>query len=173
MCEARGRRQCVWLARNRLSQPSPANANELWPLGYERQPSCRRCGLVSVQTAMVTSLLCGVDGSGLQRAIKSGLGRPIAFLKMSVRREVVRRERTRPRRRTWVLLAERVGRMREATSRIAAGMARAWTKSIAGKGNTVSGCSYVANRVIEGAKTYGQAPVRSRREGVECADRRL
>ena len=48
----------------------------------------------SVQTSIVTRVLCGVEGAGLQRAIKSGLGRPMAFLKMSVRKEVVRRVRT-------------------------------------------------------------------------------
>jgi hypothetical protein len=49
----------------------------------------------------------------------------MAFLKMSVRKEVVRRERQRPRRTTWVLWAERLGRMREVRRRIRAGMPRA------------------------------------------------
>jgi hypothetical protein len=49
----------------------------------------------------------------------------MAFLKMSVRKEVVRRERQRPRRTTWVLWTERLGRMRDAMTRIKAGTPRA------------------------------------------------
>jgi len=78
-----------------------------------------------VQTAMVTRVLWGVEGSGLQRAIRSGRGRPMAFLKMSVRKEAVRSERQRPRSTTWVLCAERLGRMREVRRRRRAGMPRA------------------------------------------------
>jgi hypothetical protein len=79
----------------------------------------------SVQTSIVTSVLCGVEGAGLQREIRSGRGRPIAFLKMSVRKEVVRIVRTRPRRTMCVLWAERVGRRRVVRRRIRAGMPRA------------------------------------------------
>ena len=79
----------------------------------------------SVQTSIVTSVLCGVEGAGLQRAIRSGLGRPMAFLKMSVRKEVVRRVRTRPRSTMWVLCAERVGRRRVVRRRIRVGIPRA------------------------------------------------
>jgi hypothetical protein len=77
-----------------------------------------------VQTAMVTRVLCGVEGSGLQRAIRSGRGRPMAFLKMSVRKEVVRSERQRPRRATWTLCGERLGRMIIVKIMVSAGMPR-------------------------------------------------
>jgi hypothetical protein len=49
----------------------------------------------------------------------------MAFLKMSVRKEVVRIVRTRPRRTMCVLWAERVGRRRVVRRRIRAGMPRA------------------------------------------------
>ena len=61
----------------------------------------------------------------MQRAIRSGRGRPMAFLKMSVRKEVVRRVRTRPSRTMWVLCAERVGRRRVVRRRIRVGIPRA------------------------------------------------
>ena len=73
----------------------------------------------------------------MQRAIRSGRGRPMAFLKMSVRKEVVRRERQRPRRTTWVLWTERLGRMRDATRRSRAGIPRAYRKSMAVDGELV------------------------------------
>ena len=49
----------------------------------------------------------------------------MAFLKMSVRKEVVRRVRTRPRSTMWVLCAERVGRRRVVRRRIRVGIPRA------------------------------------------------
>lgn len=75
-----------------------------------------------MQTEIVTRVAGGVDLSGLQRASRSGRGRPMAFLKMSVRREVVRIEIVRPRRRTWVRCAERLEGTRLARRRRRAGM---------------------------------------------------
>lgn len=46
----------------------------------------------------------------------------MAFLNMSVRSEVVRIERARPRRSTWVWCAERLEGRRLATRRTSAGM---------------------------------------------------
>lgn len=74
---------------------------------------------------MVTRVPGGVFGEGLQRASRSGRGRPMAFLNMSVRREVVRMLRVRPRRRTCVRCAERVGGRRLPRRRSKAGMPKA------------------------------------------------
>lgn len=102
----RGRRTCSWPAMNRLRYPSPANAALLWPLGKLRQPSWRVWWFVSVQISKVTSWCAGVPFAGLQRARRSGRGRPTAFLIMSVMKVVRRKEIARPRRVTWVLWGE-------------------------------------------------------------------
>jgi len=48
-------------------------------------------------------MLTGVPGAGLQRARKSGRGRPMAFLRMSVRKAVRIMEVMRPWKETRVL----------------------------------------------------------------------
>ena len=56
-----------------------------------------------MQTSTPTSLFLGVPDAGLHLASKSGRGRPTAFLKVSVRKEVRKREMKRPRTVTWIL----------------------------------------------------------------------
>ncbi len=54
------------------------------PDGKLRQPSWRVWESVSVHTSQDTRTLVRVPEAGLQRDIRSGLGRPTAFLMMSV-----------------------------------------------------------------------------------------
>ena len=83
---ARGRNVCSCPARYNVKYPSPANAKLEWPLGKERKPSFKRCESVCVQAEMSMSLCAGVPGAGLQRAMRSGRGLPIAFLTTCVRK---------------------------------------------------------------------------------------
>lgn len=106
----RGRSECNWPARNKDRNPRPAKAKLLCPLGKLLHPSCSVCESVSVQTRHVTSVSAGVPFSGLHLAIRSGRGRPTAFLITSVIKEVRNSDMKRPRIVTFVLWPSRLVR---------------------------------------------------------------
>ncbi len=83
-----GRKTCICPAKNRARNPNPLNAKLECPEGKLLHPSCKVWGSVSVQTEISTRIFCGVVGAGLQRDIKSGRGRPTAFLTTSVMKVV-------------------------------------------------------------------------------------
>jgi hypothetical protein len=83
--------------------PNPAKPKLLCPLGKLLHASCRICSFACVQTEYVRSLCSGVPRSGWHRSIRSGRGRPTAFLIMSVMKGVRMRETVKPRIVTWNL----------------------------------------------------------------------
>lgn len=83
--------------------PRPLNAKLLCPLGKLLHPSCKVWWSCSVHTSIVTSLCSGVLLAGLQRAIRSGRGRPTAFFMTSVMNDVRIKLIRKPRMVTWVL----------------------------------------------------------------------
>ena len=79
-----GLKICNWPQKNRARKPSPLKAKLECPLGKLLHPSCKVWWSFSVHTSIVTSVFSSVPGAGLQRDIKSGRGRPTAFLMTSV-----------------------------------------------------------------------------------------
>jgi len=83
-----GRNTCVCPAKKRARNPRPAKESEECPDGKLRHPSWRVWWSVSVHTSIVTSLSVGVPRAGLHLAMRSGRGRPTAFLMTSVTKQL-------------------------------------------------------------------------------------
>lgn len=93
-------------ARKRDKYPRPAKEKLLCPLGKLRQPSCKTWWFVSVHTSIPTSSVADVPFWAWHRAMRSGRGRPIAFLRTSVRKAVRAREMASERIVRWVFCGE-------------------------------------------------------------------
>lgn len=73
------------------------------PDGVDLMPSVKtRCPSGAVHTAIVTILTGSVPFAGPQRAKKSGLGRAIQFLRMSVKTPLIVNDNNNPNTESWI-----------------------------------------------------------------------